>query len=244
MGFTEDIKNVLEVLASGFVEETIQSNQETFLKIKEIYNNDPSGFLDVVQFAQLDFKTLVENAMEIPDSDKKHIVEHIVSGLYEHFHKMRIEKLEGSSCCADKSGFIQDMTLKAIKENTNFSLYADYSKIEHMKDKYRGRAYWSPTSIKDTDEAIELFWKWYQLNDKSVELTTGEMIDQLQVGQVAERIYEPIGVCSDRYTHARVDDYDGELMFYCEQHESWEYDRLTGSLISSKWIIKGAITNE
>lgn len=70
------------------------------------------------------------------------------------------------------------------------------------------------------------------------ELTTGEMIDQLQVGQVAERIYEPIGTCSDRYTHAKVDDFDGELMFYCEQKEIWEYDRLTGSMIASKWIIE------
>lgn len=165
MNFSENIKEAIVLLASGFEEETIQDNQEVFMKLQRLYKNDSGRFLDVIQYAQLDFKTLVENAMGIPDSDKKYIIEHIISGLYEHFHETRIEKLEGTSCCADKSRFIEGMTLKAIKENKNLSLYDDYSKIEHMKDKQKGRAYWSPTSIKDTDEAIELFWKWYQFSN-------------------------------------------------------------------------------
>lgn len=162
MGFTEDIKNVLDVLASAFDEETIENNQESFLKIRDLYKKDPNGFLEIAEFALGDFITLTENTMELSGSKNSHILAYIISGLYKHFHEKRVEKLEGSSCCADKSGFIQIMTLKAIKENTNLSLYDDYSKVEHMKGKYKKRAYWSPTSIKDTDEAIELFWKWYQ----------------------------------------------------------------------------------
>ncbi|WP_077317593.1 hypothetical protein [Virgibacillus proomii] len=67
-------------------------------------------------------------------------------------------------------------------------------------------------------------------------ITTGEMIDQLKDGEVAERIFEKIGVCSDRFTKAKKD-IDGELMFYNEQREQWELDRLTSSLINSKWRI-------
>lgn len=163
MSFSENIKDVIEMMASGFEGETLQDNQDVFVKLQAMYQADPHQFFDVIQFAQRDFKTLVEITMKVSESDKSHIAEHIISGLYEHFHETRIEKLEGISCSADKSGFIQGMTLRAIRENKNLSLYSDYSHIEHMKDKHKGRAYWSPTSIKDTDEAIDLFWKWYQL---------------------------------------------------------------------------------
>lgn len=165
MSLSEDIKKVLEVLSIGFDGETIQNNKELFLKIQTLYKNNPSKFLNIIEFAQSDFNTLVLNAMDIPESDNKYIVEYIVSGLYEHFHEKRIEKIEGFSCSADKSRFIKNRTLRAIKENTNLSLYDDYSKVEHMKNENKGQAYWSPTSVKDTDEAIELFWKWYQFSD-------------------------------------------------------------------------------
>lgn len=70
--------------------------------------------------------------------------------------------------------------------------------------------------------------------ENGVLLSTGEMLDTIDVGQVAERMYEPEGYCSDRYTKLKIDD-DGDLLFYDEQEDDWEYDRLTGSMIRSQW---------
>lgn len=67
-------------------------------------------------------------------------------------------------------------------------------------------------------------------------LTTGQMIDMLEEGQIAERVYELIGSCSDAYTKAKLDE-DGDLMFFVEQDNDWSSERLTGSVINSKWII-------
>lgn len=63
------------------------------------------------------------------------------------------------------------------------------------------------------------------------------MIDRLTYGQVAERIFEPIGVCSDAYTKAKIDE-DGNLMFYVDHWGDWSYERLTENVIASKWIIQ------
>lgn len=166
MDLDKNLKNIIEVLSSGFDNETIQKNQEAFFKIKELYNNtDTNDFLDLIQFAYEDFNTLVENIMNVPSSDKKYILEHIISGLYKHFHTQRIEKIEGSVCCYDKSSYIELMTLKAIKTQKNISLYADYKNVEEIKENKERKAYWSPESVKDTNEAIELFLKWYHLID-------------------------------------------------------------------------------
>lgn len=67
-------------------------------------------------------------------------------------------------------------------------------------------------------------------------MTTGEMLDTIDVGQIAERVYEPEGYCSDRYTKLKIDD-GGDLLFYDEQDDNWEYDRLTGAMIRSQWRI-------
>lgn len=68
-------------------------------------------------------------------------------------------------------------------------------------------------------------------------LTTGQMLDNLEGDQIAERVFEPSGVCSDAYTKAKLDD-DGDLMFYVKHWKEWSRESLTGSVIGTKWIIK------
>ena len=67
-------------------------------------------------------------------------------------------------------------------------------------------------------------------------LSTGEMLDTIDVDQVAERIFDPEGRCSDRFTKLKIDD-DGDLLLYDEQEDDWEYEKLTGAMIRSYWKI-------
>lgn len=165
MSYQNTLKTVMEAMVSGFDKKTIEENQEAYIKMQKIYTQHPNHFLDIVEVTLNDFTTLVENIIDIPPSEEQYVLEHIISGIYKHFHTQRIEKLEGSACCYDKSSYIEAMTIKALKTQQNLSLYADYKNVEQIKKDKEKQAYWSPTSVKDTNEAIELFWKWYQLND-------------------------------------------------------------------------------
>lgn len=162
MDFNEQIKEVIQTIVTSFEEETIQNNQESYDILEELYRTRPNDFLDVVRSAYQDFNILTEQVVNLPQTGKESILQYIVSGLYEHYHETRIEKLEGSSCCADKSSFVVRKTLQALKTGQNQSLFADYTKVDHIKEDKERQAYWSPTTVKDTDEAIDLFWKWYQ----------------------------------------------------------------------------------
>lgn len=165
MKTTEDsIKTVIDALFSGLSKETLEDNREVYEKLKVIYSENPNMFLDVIEMGYHDFNSVLDAVFEIPEQDNKYILEYIINGTYEHFHRTRIEKLEGSACCADKSSFIKSLTLKALKQGTNISLYADYTNIDQIKEDKERQAYWSPISVKDTDEAMDLFWKWWQLS--------------------------------------------------------------------------------
>jgi hypothetical protein len=164
---TEDqIKTVIDAVLSGFEQGTIQGNHEALIKLKKLHDQNPELFLDNVEMALHNFNTLVHAVIETKDQKNEYILQFITNGLYEHFHRIRIEKLEGFACCADKSSFIKSMTLKAVKENQNFSLFNDYSHVERITENKDSQAYWSPKTIQDTDEAIKLFWNWYNLKDQ------------------------------------------------------------------------------
>ena len=157
--FDDDIKTVVGVFMESFTNETLERNKETVDKLRTMATD--KNFFEKLEHAQNDFLTIITEIINVPKQKNVYIVEHIVSGLYEHFFKRLMEKIEGSACCADKSGFIKNMTLRALKENINLSLYADYSRCEQITENKEEQAYWSPRSIKDTDTAMELFWKWY-----------------------------------------------------------------------------------
>ena len=166
MGTTEEsIKTVIEALFVGFERETIEGNRDAYEKLKTLYNEKQDRFFDLIEMGFYDFNTLVDAVIDVSDQKNKYILQFINNGIYEHFHKTRIKKLEGSACCADKSSFIKRMTLKALKEGENQSLYDDYTQTNRIKEDKERQAYWSPKTVKDTDEAMELFWNWYQLKE-------------------------------------------------------------------------------
>ncbi|WP_028977633.1 hypothetical protein [Sporolactobacillus terrae] len=158
-----DIKFMLQTLAQSFSNDVINDNRETFDALKNAYDKNPNRFLERLDIAYFDFGELIEVIINIPEQPNKGIIRFIGNGLYDHFHEKRIEKLEGSSCCSDKSRFIRNSTLRALKEQKNLSLYDDYGKVDRIKEDKERQAYWSPTTVKDTDEAMKLFWDWYQL---------------------------------------------------------------------------------
>lgn len=161
--FKENLETVISVMADSFEKDIIDENQDAILKIKSVYDADEKRFFDTLESANFKMSTLVHQIINIPRQKNYYILEHVTSGLYEHFFKRLMELKEGSACCADKSRFITRMTLKALKENTDLALYADYSQCEQIKEDKERQAYWSPKTIKDTDMAMKLFWDWYLL---------------------------------------------------------------------------------
>jgi hypothetical protein len=160
--FDKGIKTVLNAMMSGFEKETREKYSEEISTITTLYKTDKS-FLEKVEYAQHKFTDILSMVIDIPEQKNKYILKHILSGLYEHFIEQLMERREGAGCSADKSSFVKRMTLKALKENTNFSLYENYLEYEQIKEDKTRQAYWSPKTIPDTDTAMESFWDWYLL---------------------------------------------------------------------------------
>lgn len=165
MSFRQNLQSIIEAISDGMAISTIKKNEQAFLILKETHDRNPEEFLDLVDMALYDFDTLIEAVINVPEQENSGIVKFIANGLYEHFHEKRIEKLEGSMGCSDKAKFIKLMTLKALKSSQNLSLFADYKNVEQIKECKERQAYWSPKSIKDTNEAISLFMNWYYLRE-------------------------------------------------------------------------------
>lgn len=161
MSLEENLKTVINVLAKNITEKKQKDNEELFLELKKIYNEDPNEFMTLMSIANFDLEEILESIIEIPEQKYDFVIKYILNGMYEEFHEKRMEKLEGFSCSADKSSFITQLTLKALKTNRNISLYQDYQNIEQIKENKERQAYWSPRTVKDTNEAIELFLDWY-----------------------------------------------------------------------------------
>lgn len=160
--FKEDLATIMEVLVGSYEEEVIGEHKEHYEKLKGIYEENPKRFFRILEMTQNRLDLLVSQIVDIPRQKNMYILEFVTNGLYKHFFETLMKKTEGSTYCADKSNFITNTTLKALKEKKNFSLYEDYSNYNFPKDKDK-QAYWSPRTIKDTDEAMALFWSWYLL---------------------------------------------------------------------------------
>lgn len=162
---TPDFKKILNVLSESLVNKTLNENVDITNQLKEILNNSNiSKFIQNVQLANYEFTEIIEQLLSIQESDNSWILPHIISGLYEHFLETKMEKNEGLGCSADKATFIVNKTMSALITNSNLSLFQDYTNIEQIKEDKKRQAYWSPKSIKDTDEAIQLFYDWYYQN--------------------------------------------------------------------------------
>jgi hypothetical protein len=165
--FEDKLKTVIQCLSQSITCDVLDNHRETIEKLRALHDENPYRFLELLEHARFEIDTIIENVFQIPEQKNKYIIKFIANGLYEHFHETRIQKLEGSPCCADKSSFVRDMTLKALKSSQNLSLFADYTNVKEITEHKERRAYWSPVSLKDTDEAMQLFWDWYGLKHQN-----------------------------------------------------------------------------
>jgi hypothetical protein len=164
--FEENIKTILTTMIHTIENETKENYELDILKLQNMFQDD-KNFFSILESADFKFRNILRAAISIPNQKNMYIIDHILSGLYEHFFNNLMNNTEGRACCADKSRFIRNMTLKALKKQENLSLYQDYVKVEKFKDdpdKER-QAYWSPKTIKDTNDAMKMFWDWYLLRE-------------------------------------------------------------------------------
>lgn len=147
--FVETMKTLATSLSVNSYKESVENHQELTKELKKIQGETKEDFLSFVQMAQNDLTDVIQHLHEIPSQLADGIMRYIVMGVYEEFHENRIEKIEGSICCSDKASYVTQMTLKALKEQNNLLV----------------NNYLSLTCVRDTDEAIQLFWDWYRLKN-------------------------------------------------------------------------------
>lgn len=113
-------------------------------------------------FQQL-FSALVSQT-DIREYHKNLLTNHIeiLESLFDSYFR----KFEGFSCSHDKSAFIVSRMMKSLKTGEVYPLIETYDieKYQQMKDYEDEIAYWCPTSIKDTDEAISFVENILNLN--------------------------------------------------------------------------------
>lgn len=159
-----DIKKELEQLILGLadsMERNAKGNnarqlnelRQRFLDNEELYDAEVA-----VSFGN--FETIAATPFlevhEITDGRRKNIAHYIYGQQIPHFVRRVIENREGSPCSGDKEHFIIRKLKAYIITGENQSLYATY------KDEDR-QAYWSPKTFKDTDEVLEAFFRWYNI---------------------------------------------------------------------------------
>ena len=90
--------------------------------------------------------------------------------IMELFFKRFFMYTEGWSCSADKARFTTRQILKAFETKEHLPLQETYDPNVHWQAKECAGeiAYWCPEKIKDTKEAIELFWNMITLNFESI----------------------------------------------------------------------------
>ena len=144
--FDEIMKTLATALSMNSYRESVEKHEILIQELKEIQEKTKDNFLSYIQTAQDDLSNIIQHLFEIPSQLNDSIIRYIVMGIYEEYHENRIEKLEGSICCSDKASYITQMTLKALKQQENLAV----------------NNYLSLACVKDTNEAIQLFWDWYK----------------------------------------------------------------------------------
>ena len=166
-----ELQNTILALANNFEKEAADRNAELIMDLHRRFEENEDLYECEISLAYMHFSSFAAQPWlskhEIKDRKNKSIIEFMYNGLFTHYIRTVIERKEGSCCSGDKEGFIVRQVKKALITGENQSLHATYEGCERIdKSEWDKKAYWSPTSFKDTDEVIAAFWKWYRVEEE------------------------------------------------------------------------------
>ncbi len=149
-------------LADSLEQEAKESNAEKLNELRQRFKKNEELYDAEVAVAFDSFETIAATsfleAHGVTDNRRRNIAHYIYGQQIPHFVRKVIESREGTPCSGDKEHFIIRKLKTYIITGENQSLYAKY------KDEDR-QAYWSPKTFKDTDEVLEAFFCWYNVEE-------------------------------------------------------------------------------
>lgn len=162
------LETVILALANSITNESATRNSELIEQLHDCFNKNEELYESEIQLTYLNFVEFAAMPWfakyEVKDKKNKTIINYIYNGIFPHFIRKVIESNEGITCSGDKESFVVKKVQKAIMTGKTQNLYETYEGHEQIdKSKWNEKAYWSPTSFKNTDEVIDRFWKWYNV---------------------------------------------------------------------------------
>lgn len=164
----KSLEKVILALANAITNESTTRNATLVKQLHDCFNKNEALYESEIQLTYLNFTEFAAMPWfakyEVKDTKNRAIINYIYNGIFLHFVRKMIENNEGITCSGDKEHFVVKKVQKAIMTGENQNLYETYEGCDHIdKSKWNEKAYWSPTSFKDTDEVIDKFWKWYNV---------------------------------------------------------------------------------
>lgn len=155
---SDSIKRVLNKVSDNITKMKTKEKEQVTQELIEKYRYDLVLYVNDIKTSFEVVKEVVLEKYEIPKNDDNlQFIHFYLKNMIAGYFANVMREQEGLACSADKGRFIADKCFQSLVQQRNLSLYDDYSKIEHMKDKYEGKqAYWSPTTLKDTNAAFKL----------------------------------------------------------------------------------------
>lgn len=162
MGIENSIEQLILGLADSIERDAKDNNAEQLNKLRQRFSDNEELYDAEVAVAFGSFETIAATpfleAHGVTDNRRRNIAHYIYGQQIPHFVRKVIESREGTPFSGDKEHFIIRKLKVYIITGENQSLYATY------KDENR-QAYWSPKSFKDTDEVLEAFFHWYNVEE-------------------------------------------------------------------------------
>ncbi len=162
MNIENGIEQVILGLAASMERDAKSNNAGQLNELRRRFSDNEELYDAEIAVSFYSFETIAATpfleAHGVTDGRRKNIACYIYGQQIPYFVRKTIESREGTPCSGDKEHFIIRKLKEYIITGENQSLYVTY------KDEDR-QAYWSPKTFKDTDEVLEAFFRWYNVEE-------------------------------------------------------------------------------